>query len=151
ATPEVRAVRVFEQLAVTVAHREAARTREMRLDRREIPLEQCGIGLLGDERIEELPDGGRRIEARRTRTREQLRQELRAIGGRLEQRFVHQVRDHVAAPNVEDDRELRLQRHDVREVLLRTDAEVHVARPDGSYEVGNDELKSRFVRQKVVG
>src|SRR5690242_2436506 len=59
--------------------------------------------------------------------------------------------DHVAAPNVEDDGDLRLQRDDVREVLLGSDAEVHTARLEGLFQPRNHRLKTRLVGKQVVG
>src|SRR5262249_15191598 len=82
--------------------------------------------------------------------REQPRDELRAVSGKLEQRLVHQMGDHVAAANVEDDRDLWLQRGDVGKVLLRADAEVNAAWTKRGDEIGDDELKPRLVRQEVI-
>ena len=58
---------------------------------------------------------------------EQLRQELGPVGGRLEERLVHQVQIEIAAADVDDHRHLRLERGDVGEVLLRADAHVNAA------------------------
>ena len=50
-----------------------------------------------------------------------------AIGRKLEQRFVDEEEHRVVVPDVDDERELRAERGHVREVLFRTDADVHAA------------------------
>jgi hypothetical protein len=53
--------------------------------------------------------------------------------------------EHVLAPDVDDEGELRLQRNEVGEVLLRSHAKVHAAGPLIPGELGNDNLKGVFV------
>ena len=77
-----------------------------------------------------------------------------AIGGKLEERLVHQVQIEVAAADVHDERQRGLQRGDVREVLFRADAHVHAIRlrlRGRRDEVRDDVLQPAFVRQQVVG
>ena len=56
----------------------------------------------------------------------------------------------VAAPDVHDERDARLERGDVGEVLLGPDAEIDAALTDPRHELGNDRLVAGFVGQQVV-
>src|SRR5262245_62678712 len=56
---------------------------------------------------------------------------------------------HVLAADVEDDRQLRLHRYDVREVLVRADAEINASRP-GLLQILEHVLKRRFIGYEVV-
>src|ERR1051326_5352203 len=58
---------------------------------------------------------------------------------------------HVLAPDVEDERQTRLQSHDVGEVLLRPDPQVDPVGLHHPLQGGNDFLKSGFVGKKIVG
>ena len=80
-----------------------------------------------------------------------MRQEIRAIGRQLEERLVQQVDVQIAAPDVGDERSLRARRENVREVLIRTDTEIHAARPDRGRQLGNDRLEPVLVRNEIVG
>src|SRR5258708_12621514 len=57
----------------------------------------------------------------------------------------------VLMPDVDDEGNRRLHVHDVREVLIRGDAEVGTAGPDGAHELGDDPLKRGLVRHEVLG
>ncbi len=82
---------------------------------------------------------------------EQQRDEVGAVGRQLEQRLVHQVHVQVAAPDVGDEHHLRLERRDVREVLLRPHAQIHAALPAAGQQVRNHPLQPDLVRDQVVG
>lgn len=67
-------------------------------------------------------------QATRPVPREEARDEFRAVGGELEEGFVHQLQLQVASANVDDERHARPHRGDIGEVLLRADAQVHASR-----------------------
>src|SRR6185295_10717760 len=79
-------------------------------------------------RVEDLLDRRLRGDSLPHRTRKEPLDELRTRWGQLEQRFEHQVLHRVLPSDVEDDREPGAQIGDVREALLRPDADVHAAR-----------------------
>ena len=60
-------------------------------------------------------------------SREEARDEVGAIGRQLEERLVHQVQLQVAAADVDDERDRRLEGRDVGEVLFGADADVGAA------------------------
>src|SRR5437763_13319532 len=88
----------------------------------------CVIRSAGFGDVSELQKelGDRRIgtEACGPRLREEQRDKLGAILCELEQRLVYQVQQQIPPANVEDDRHRGLHRGDVREVLLRSHAQV---------------------------
>ena len=86
-----------------------------------------------------------------TLPREQREDEVGAIRGQLEERLVHQVQLQVAAPDVDDEDDLRLERGDVREVLLGPDAEVDALDLRAAGELRDDVLEVNLVRKKIVG
>ena len=57
------------------------------------------------------------------------------------------MRDHVAAANVEDERDLRLKCGDVGEVLLRTYAEIGAAGFGSLHQIRKDRLIRGLVRR----
>src|SRR5438552_14181798 len=57
----------------------------------------------------------------------------------------------VPAADVDDERQLRFEGDEVREALLRSDAEVHTARRQRGGQRGKHTLKRLFVRQEVIG
>ena len=101
--------------------------------------------------VEEFLGRRRRVKTRRAFAREQPREELRAIGRELEERLVHQVLLQIAASDVGNEGDMRLERGDVREVLVGTDAQVHAAGLDDPRERRQDDLQRVFVRDEVVG
>ena len=133
-------VHVFDPLQLLARERQVMRLDQALLDSGQIPLV---VRFNGRHRVE----GGKEIrrrgvlgEVRRLRPREQQRHEFGAIGRQLEQRLVHQMQIAVAAPDVHDERDARLERGDVGEVLLGPDAEIDAARTDPRNELGNDRL-----------
>src|SRR2546421_9526621 len=56
----------------------------------------------------------------------------------------------IAAPHVDDEGDLRAERGDVSEILLRADAQISPARLRRARQIGNDVLKPELVREKVV-
>ena len=101
------------------------------------------------ERGEQIGGARRRREVFRPRPREEPRHEVGARLGQLDDRLVHQMRVQVAAPDVDDERHPRLERHDVREVLIGRDAEVDAAAlhlPQRRHDM----LKRTLVRHEVV-
>src|ERR1043166_612402 len=58
---------------------------------------------------------------------------------------------HVAAPDVDDEREPRFDRRDVRKVLLGADAEVDAVGRQRRLQRRDDTLKRVLVREQVVG
>src|SRR5215471_9099661 len=76
----------------------------------------------------------------------QSRQEIGAIGRHLENRLIHEVFDHVVTPDVEYERNLRLQSRNVGEVLLRTDSEIDTTWPSILFQARYDVLKLLFIR-----
>jgi hypothetical protein len=62
--------------------------------------------------------GGGARHVGRHRAGEQPREEFRTIIRDLEQRLVQQEFEHIAAPDIDDERHPRLDRRDIREVLL---------------------------------
>ncbi len=95
--------------------------------------------------------GGRRPgHAAGPRAREQPRHEVGAIVGHLDDRLVHEVLHHVLAADVDDERHARLERGDVGEVLVRSDAEVDAVWRHAFSELGDHFLKSGFVRDEIV-
>lgn len=124
---------------------------ELLFDLREREAVEAGIVRHRDVRVEEPLRGRRRVESRWAVAREQARQKIRAVIRKLEQRLVHQVRDQIAAADVDDDRDLRFERGDVGEVLLGPDAQIHAARFDRRLQLGDHELQADLVRQEVVG
>ena len=103
------------------------------------------------KRGENLLRRGKRVESRRPPHGKQLRHEIGAIGGQLEQRLVHEVQIQVAPPDVDDERQLRLERGDVVEVLLRTHADVHAGGYRALHQIRQDVGKSELVREQIVG
>src|SRR5438105_14038848 len=93
----------------------------------EIFVEHLGVRLDLGKGIEQSGDAGILVQSLRPGPRKQARQKFRAIGRELDQRFVHQMFEHVLAANVDDKCDLRLKRYDVREVLFRPDAGVSAA------------------------
>ena len=57
----------------------------------------------------------------------------------------------VAALDVDDEGDRRLDGRNVRKVLLRSDTNVYAARLRNLDKLGNHELESGFIRQEVVG
>jgi hypothetical protein len=81
--------------------------------------------------------------------REQITHEVCAVGRHLEERFVHEQLHHVLPPDVDDERELRLQHRRVRKILLGTNADINTARFRGCLECRNDVLILKLVRDEV--
>ena len=65
-----------------------------------------------------MRQGGGARHVGRHRAGEQPREEFRTIIRDLEQRLVQQEFEHIAAPDIDDERYPRLDRRDIREVLL---------------------------------
>ena len=59
--------------------------------------------------------------------------------------------DHLAATDVEDDRDLRLKRDDIRDILFRPNAEVDASGFHAPLQLGKHELQSRFIRETILG
>src|SRR6266850_2854847 len=116
----------------------------------EIFVEQLGIRLDLVKSIEQSGDAGILVQTLRPGPRKQAGQKFRAIGRQLDQRFVHQVFEHVLAANVDDERDLRLKRYDIREVLFRSDADVSAAGLAVFGQLREHMLGRQFVRDKVV-
>ena len=85
-----------------------------------------------------------------TTTAEQPREEFRAVFRELEERLVHQVLHHGHAPDVDDEHDARAHGRDVREILVRPDAEVHTTRRPALHELGDDLLHGELIRNQVV-
>ena len=68
----------------------------------------------------------------------------------MSERFVHQQLHHVLPPDVDDERELRLQHRGVREILLGTYANIDPAGLRGRLECRNDVLILKLVRDEVL-
>ena len=124
--------------------------REIVNDLAQIRVEERLVGGRGCVCSKQFSRRGVRAEPWRPFPREQARHEVRPAGGQLEQRLVHQMLDQVLPPDVDDERHLRLQRGDVGEVLLGTDAEVDAARLGPRAKRRDDGLDGRFVRHEVV-
>ena len=108
---------------------------------------------LGGHRLVRRHEGGHRRRRRqpvRSFPREEPGEEVRPVAGHLEQRFVEQLLMQIAATDVEDDRQRRLEGQDVRVILLGPDAEVDAARLRGRDEGGDDDLIPALVREEVV-
>src|SRR4051812_22660244 len=61
------------------------------------------------------------------------------------------MRQQILPANVEDERDLRLQRDDVREILVGADAQIRSAGTRRTEQRWDDPLKSRLVRDEIVG
>ncbi len=140
----------FDARQIVAGQRKAMLGDEPVADGRERFCGESLVGLDGRKRREDLRGRRVRREPGRTFARQQARHEVGAIGGELEQGFVHQVQIDVAAADVQNERHLRTQRGDVREVLFWSDAEIHTARPDGPHQLREDPLESNLVRHEVV-
>jgi len=69
----------------------------------------------------------------------------------LIERLVHQVQQHVLPTDIDDERDARLDRGDVGEVLIRSDAEVGARRHQGLLQHRDDVLELHLVRDEIVG
>src|SRR5262249_34428206 len=56
----------------------------------------------------------------------------------------------VLTPDIEDERDLRLERDEIREVLIRADAEVDASRFGDAEEIGDHPLIRRLARHEIV-
>ncbi len=127
---------------------------EVILDRPEVFLvDRLGTGLCCriPVRLDELARGGLRRKPRRTRLREQARDELRAVGRQLEQRLVHQLQVQIAAADVDDEGHPRLERGDVGEILFGADAEEHAMTAPRVCDRRNDVAIEQLIGDEVVG
>src|SRR5512143_191958 len=61
------------------------------------------------------------------------------------------MRQHVLPTDVEDERDLWLERDEIREVLIGSDAEVNATRLRRAEQVGDHPLIRRLVRDEVIG
>ena len=59
--------------------------------------------------------------------------------------------DHVLPADVDDECDFRLERRNVREVLLRSHAKIYAATLNRLVKSRNDGLITRFIRKKIVG
>ena len=89
-------------------------------------------------------------DAGRPRPRKEPPEKVRPVARHLDQRLVHQVLQHVLAPDVDDERHPGLDGGDIGEVLIRPYADVGPGLVD-LLQFRDDVLKRRLVGDQVVG
>ncbi len=97
------------------------------------------------ERRKDLGGTGCGTETGRARLREQHRHELGAVPRELEERLVHELCVQVAAADVEDDGHRRSDGRHIREILLRSDAEIDAPWPHAAKQVRDHVLEQHLV------
>ena len=79
---------------------------------------------------------------------EETEQKFGPIARQVEDRFVHQVLDNGGAANIHDERDPRLERGDVGEILVGADADIDAARNRPRLQFRDDLLVGALVRDQ---